>query len=273
MFLVTGASGNVGRHVVAGLRERGHTVRGLHRRPAGPDTVRGDLTDPGSLDAAFLGVTGFSLLVLPGVDAAAVLDVARRRGVRRVVLISSGAVVDGVDEQPNPVAAMHAVAERAVRESGLAWTILRPRWFAANSLWWAPALRAGRPVRGAYPDAVSAPIHEADIAEVAVAALAGAGQDGSVHVLTGPEILTQAEQVRVLAAVTGRPAEFERITSEQARADLLRSAPAPVVDTLLAQQAGLTAADIRLSDAVEAVTGHRPRTFRQWAGEHRAAFT
>jgi uncharacterized protein YbjT (DUF2867 family) len=179
------------------------------------------------------------------------------------VLISSGAVVD---DQPNPVAALHAAAEHAVRESGLAWTILRPRWFAANSLWWAPAIRAGRPVRGAYPEAVTAPIHEADIADVAVEALTGTGHDGATYLLTGPEILTQAEQIEVLGA------KFERITPEQARDELLRSVPAAIADTLLAQQAGLTARDIRLSGDVEAVTGHPPRTFRQWAGEHRAAF-
>lgn len=216
-----------------------------------------DLTKPDTLPDAFDGADAVFLIVVPGEPVAEVLDVAKRNGVRRVVLLSSGAVGNGDD----PVARLHADAEQAVLGSGLAWTILRPRWFASNALWWAPT----GVVRSAYPDAVTAPTHEQDIADVAALALTTRDLDGGTHLLTGPQILSQAEQV---ATIGGR---IERITPEQARTEMLRYLPAEIADTMLAQQASLTAADIELS-TVERITGRAARTFADWAEENRSAF-
>lgn len=232
----------------------GHDVRAVSRTSA-------DLTKPDTLPDVFDGADAVFLIVLPGEPVADVLDVAKRGGVRRVVLLSSGAVGNGDD----PVARLHADAERAVLGSGLAWTILRPRWFASNALWWAPAIRARGLVRSAYPDAVTAPTHEQDIADVAALALTTRELEGGTHVLTGPQVLSQAEQV---ALVGGR---VERITPDQARAEMLRYLPVEVADTMLAQQASLTAADIDLS-TVERITGRAARTFADWAEENRSAF-
>ena len=127
MFLVTGATGNVGRNVVEHLLTRGEKERALVRDPqrtvlpADVDVVQGDLSQPDTLDAALGGVSGVFLFAVPGCGPAFV-EAAQRAGVDRVVLLSSNGVVDDAAEQANPIAAYHADIERALRASTLAWT-------------------------------------------------------------------------------------------------------------------------------------------------------
>ncbi|MFJ2443568.1 MULTISPECIES: SDR family oxidoreductase [unclassified Streptomyces] len=278
-ILVTGARGAVGRAALEALVERGARVRALTRRPgrAGlPDGVAsvtvGDLARPGSLAPALRGVSALLLMVVADEDVSAVTAEARRQGVRRVVLISSGGVHDGVAEQPDPLAARHARAEDAVRKSGLEAVVLRPRWLARNALWWSGALRSGRPVRLAYPEAVTAPVDERDVGEVAAVELLADRPGADLRILTGPRILTQAEQLAIIGEVTGEAARWERIAAEQWRRELQDYVPVEVLDVLLEQQARLTADRIGISGETERVLGRAASPFREWARRHRAAF-
>lgn len=278
-ILVTGARGAVGRAALEALVRRGARVRALTRRPgpAGlPDGVTsvtaGDLTRPESLAPALRGVSALLLVVVAGEDVRAVTAEARRQGVRRVVLISSGGIHDGVAEQPDPLAARHARAEDAVRESGLESVVLRPRWLDRNALWWSAALRSGRPVRLAYPEAVTAPVDERDVAEVAAAELLADRPGSDLRILTGPQILTQAQQLAIIGEVTGAPARWERIAPQDWRRELQDYVPVEVLDVLLEQQATLTADRIGISTETERVLGRPASPFREWVRRHRGAF-
>ena len=143
VILVTGATGNVDRHVVTQLLRTGAVVRALARDPAsaglpsGVDVVRGDLSAPGTLDACLNGVDAVFLL-WPGLTAAlapAVLD-ATRKHARRLVFLSSLGIRDDRERQPDPINALHADSEHVIARSGLEWTFLRPGGFATNTLWW-----------------------------------------------------------------------------------------------------------------------------------------
>ena len=104
------------------------------------------------------------------------------------------------------MAALHADIERLIAAAGLASTIIRPGMFASNALhWWAAAIRDGDVVRWPYGAAETAPIDERDIAAVAARALHEDGHVGGDYVLTGPESLSQAEQVRIIGAVDRAP--------------------------------------------------------------------
>ncbi|MBV8933976.1 MAG: NAD(P)H-binding protein, partial [Kutzneria sp.] len=155
---MTGATGSVGRHVVAGLLAEGHRVRAMTRDPERADipepaeVVPGDLGEPDQLGAALRGVRALYLMAMGGV-ADRLVDVAARGGVRRIVLLSTGDVLDDVERQPDAVAEVHAAFERAVARSGLEWTFLRPNEFAGNSLQWAAQVRSGDTVCAPYPQA------------------------------------------------------------------------------------------------------------------------
>src|SRR5262249_27830614 len=104
--------------------------------------------------------------------------------------------------QPNPMAELYADIERRIETSGLEWTFIRPGMLDSNALfWWAPTIRAGAAVRWPYGGAETAPIDDRDVAAVAARTLSEDGHAGGDYVLTGPEALSQAEQVRIIGHV------------------------------------------------------------------------
>ncbi|WP_158888263.1 NAD(P)H-binding protein [Amycolatopsis anabasis] len=278
-ILVTGATGKVGRQVVAQLLESGAAVRALVRNPetaglpAGVEVVRGDLLDPSTVDAALPGV-GAVFLVWPGLSAEVarpVVDTIARRA-RRIVYLSSMGVREELERQADPINQFHADLERVIERSGLEWTFLRAGGFAGNTLGWAPQVRAGDVVRDPFGAATRSLIHEADIAAVGVRALTGDGHAGAKYVLTGPEAVSTADQVRLIGEAIGRPLRFEALTAEAGRRQLLDQGWDPVlVDAIFAGRAAGAALE-PVTSVVEEITGSPARTFRQWALDHAGDF-
>ena len=278
--LVTGATGRVGRVVVDQLLGAGVPVRALTRRPAAAglpaavEVVAGDLSVPESLDAGLRGV-GAVFLVWTAAPATAPAVVERLAAhTQRVVFLSSPhQTPHPFFQQPNPMAAMHADIERLIAAAGLASTIIRPGMFASNTLhWWAPSIRDGDVVRWPYGAAETAPIDERDIASVVARALYEDGHAGGDYVLTGSESLSQAEQVSIIGEAIGRRIQFEELSPEEFRRETAGSWPRPVVDMLLAAWGATIGRPAFVTSTVSDVVGSAPRTFRQWAVDHRAAF-
>lgn len=275
MFLVTGASGNVGAELVTQLASANHGVRALVRRPKGiaraanVETVVGDLDRPASLAPALEGVRGVFLLGgyrdMPGL-----LAEIRRAGVERVVLLSSRSVVGG--DPSNAIVQMWMTSEEAVRSSAVAWTLVRPSGFASNALRWLPQLRAGDLVRAPFASAPIASIDPHDIAAVAAVALTTEGHESRSYALSGPEAQLPAEQVEILAKVLGRNLRFEAQPDDEARAELARSAPAGFVDAFFRFFVKGEFDDAVVLATVKEVTGRAPRTFEQWARAHLGDF-
>jgi uncharacterized protein YbjT (DUF2867 family) len=278
-ILVTGATGNVGRHVVSLLLHSGAAVRALTRNPdsaglpGGVDVVRGDLSAPDALDSCLHGVDAVFLL-WPGLTtdfASAVLNVISKHA-RRIVFLSSLGVRDDLEQQPDPINAFHADIEHVIEQSGLEWTFLRPGGFATNTLWWAPQIRADGVVRWVYGACARASIHERDIAAVAVRTLINDGYGAMKYLLTGPQALTQVEQVHIIGEVLGRPLHFEEISPEVMRSQMLTRLPPAIVDGALQYWARLVTEPELVSPTVEEITGAPPRSFRDWVIDHTGDF-
>jgi uncharacterized protein YbjT (DUF2867 family) len=167
----------------------------------------------------------------------------------------------------------HARIELLIKESTMAWTFLQPGMFAANARsWWSGQIRAGDIVRGPYELAPTAPIHERDIAAVAVRALCDERCGGSEYVLTGPESLSHIDQVSTIGDVLGRELRFEEIPLEVACRELSAMMPASVANTLLAAWAAAIGHPALFTYTVAEVTGTPPRTFRDWAVDNATQF-
>jgi uncharacterized protein YbjT (DUF2867 family) len=277
-ILVTGATGNVGRQVVAELIAANASFRALTRNPAtanlpqGVEIVRGDFTDASTLDACLDGIeTVFLVWTAPPNSAAAAIQKISQRAKRIVLLTSPHKTEHPFFQQPNPMRVFFEGLEHLIECSGAEWTFLRPGMFATNTAsWWGPQVRAGNTVRWPYADAPTAPIHEKDIAEVAIRALLDSGHDGAEYVLTGPASLSQREQVKIIGEVVGRLLHYEEISPETSRHEL--PAPPSVVNMLLNAWRAAIGQPAYITSTVADITGRPARTYREWVTDHAEEF-
>ncbi|MGZ3147658.1 NAD(P)H-binding protein [Lentzea chajnantorensis] len=271
-ILVTGARGNVGRRVLQRLYAAGHSLRASGRNPAeldvpeGVETVTLDLTDQETFVAALAGVSKVLLYAEPD-GITQFLDEAEKAGVERVVLLSSNTVgLPGADE--DPLAHHHKVVEEAVVASGLTYTILRPGAFMSNAFGWSYALQAGDTIDQVFPEAQVAPVHEDDIADVAVVALTEKKLEDEVVDLTGPESLTFRRELEIVGEVLGRELVVNGLTREEGEAQMSAFVPPPVLTSLLNQWEAAVGVPAETGATAERITGKPARTFRQWVEEH-----
>jgi uncharacterized protein YbjT (DUF2867 family) len=279
--LVSGATGRIGRAVVDLLLDAGVPVRALTRRsataatlPASVEVITGDFTVPESLDPALRGIsTVFLTWTAPPATVPAVVERLATHARRVVFLSSPHQTPHPFFQQPNPMAELHADIERLIAAAGLESTIIRPGMFASNVVsWWAPAIRADGSVRWPYGAAETAPIDDRDLAAVAARTLYEDGHAGGDYVLTGPESLSQAEQVNIIGDVLGRRITFEELSPDEFRRETEGSWPRPVVDMLLAAWGATMGRPAFVTSAVFDILGSPPRSFRQWAADHATAF-
>jgi uncharacterized protein YbjT (DUF2867 family) len=275
MFLITGATGNVGGELMQALRSSSQPVRALTRAnppvdvPAGVQVCQGDLNRPDSLTDALAGVSG--VFLLPGyADMPGLLEVIHHAGVERVVLLSGSSAPSG--DMTNAITAYMVTSEQAVRASGLQATILRPSGFMSNALQWAPQVAAGDMIRAPFASVGVAMIDPLDIATVAALALTRAGHEGQTYRITGPQSLLPSDRVEILAEVLGRTLTFEAQPDDEARQAMTATMPPEYVDAFFDFYADGSLDDSVVLPTYQQLTGQPPRTFKQWAEAHAAAF-
>ena len=265
-ILVTGGRGTIARAVTTGLTAAGQAVRVASREPsaAGAAAVTYDPDDPGP---ALQGISQVFLYADPSA-APAFVAAAEAAGVKQVVLLSSLAS-HAAGEDP------HAATERVIASGSYATTHLQPGAFMSNAIWWSHQARTTGQIRLPYLDAEEAPIHEQDIADVAIRVLLdgpGNGHDARAYPLTGPESMTRRQQIALITEVTGGQVEAVDLTPEQARAEMRMRNPAQL-DALLAYWASRVGVPQPIEPAVELLTGHSGRTWTTWLSDHPGLFS
>lgn len=272
-ILVTGATGTVGQHVTELLVQRGASVRALTRNPEraraklpeGVEIATGDLMKPETLEDVLQGVKALFLIISsdePNADLNTdpqVLALAEAAGVKRVV------VLVGYEEGP---------VEEALRASCMQWTLVKPVEFMANVLAdWRETIRTEGVVREFYGDALSARVHEGDIAAIAVEALLGDSHHGRSYPLTGPEALTRREAVRAIATAIGKDIVFVELTEEEARQKWRdQGYDEESVEFFVQMAKNPPENGYTVLPTVEQVLGRPARTFAEWAIEHKREF-
>jgi uncharacterized protein YbjT (DUF2867 family) len=277
-ILVIGASGHVGAEVVSGLLAKGTEVRAMTRNPASAglpleaEVVYGDLALPETLDTCLDGIdTVFMVWCAPADAAAPALERIAKRARRIVYLSAPLKTPHPFFQQPNPSRALAERIEGLIESSGLGWTFLRPGIFALNSVgWWSAQIRAGDVARWPYTEVHTAPIHQRDIAEVAVETLCNDEHAGREYVLTGPQSLNQAEQIAIIGDVIGRSLRVEEISRDEAEREL--PMPPFVLKMLLDAWSAASGQPAFITSAFAEILKRPPRTFRDWAMENAAEF-
>ena len=282
-ILVTGATGNIGTHVVAELRRRGRDVRAFTRNPEqalaklgpGVHIAAGDFADPATVRAA---VQDMDLLVLSSSNhpaqaehEATVIAEAKGAGVQHIVKLSTVAAEVGAK---CAFFDAHGRAEQELRKSGLPHVILQSSFYMTNIFAVAETVKAVQKIFAPLAGARIGMIDPRDVAAVAATALVTDRFDGQTLELTGPEAITYERVADVLSRLMHSPVEFSAVPDEVARQNMLASG----VPEWFAEQIVVLFGRLRdgvanaVTDTVQAVTGRPPRDFAQFAADFADVF-
>ncbi|MEW1616486.1 MULTISPECIES: NAD(P)H-binding protein [unclassified Streptomyces] len=269
-ILITGGTGKAGGRAVTQLRTKGLPVR-VGSRSGNP---RFDWTDRNTWDAALEGVRKVFLVPRDGeLLTRPFVQRAKELGVERVVLLSGrGADVPGYASKDGIVGRTHIDGEDAVRGSGLAWTVVRPAWFAQNFSEgpFRDAVLAGE-LRLPAGDGAASFVDAEDIA--AVAALVEDKHVGETYELSGPSAVTIGEAAAIIAGATGRPVRYTAVTPEDFVAELVAEGWPEADAEDYADAVGPIRRDMdsHLSDGLERALGRPARPFTQFVSDAAAA--
>lgn len=282
MFLVTGASGTVGREVVRQLAAEDLPVRALVRALdragdlAGPrvELAAGDLEKPQTLDRALAGVDRVFLLspAAPGLPEREghAIDAARRAGVRFIVKIS----VSGGPDSATQIGRWHWNAEKQLESSGIASTILRSNLFMQDCFGWFLRIAAEDAFHMPMGDARVSLVDARDVAALAAAALKSSGLPERLYDITGPEAISFDTIAAEISAAVGRPIEYVDVTPRQWKKEMLASGmPAWLADDFSVLYGAFREGyGAQVTTAVRDVLGRSAHTFREFARDHAERF-
>lgn len=259
-ILVINSTGKIGSRVAANLAARNIAYRGVSRRTE----IAFDWQDESTWAKALAGGSAAFISFVPDLAAPGALHVmqrfvaaARDAGLSKLVLLTGRGEVGAV------------AAENVVRESGLAWTIVRAAWFNQNfseghlyesvleGHLYMPAADRREPL-----------VDAADIADVATAALLDDKHNGQIYEVTGPELLDFNEITARLSAAIGRPYHYIPVTLEEFHAGLLQTLGQEWADLLrtIADET-LDGRNAWVGDGVFRALGRQPRSFAEYCAQ------
>lgn len=283
-LLITGATGTIGTGLVKLLSEQGIAFRVMVRSvkdaetlnaQPGVEAIVGDFDDSASIERALNGVERAFLLTPSSERAEAqqlsFVAAAQRAGVKHIVKLSQLAA-----EENSPVRFLryHAVVERAIRDSGLTYTFLRPNLFMQGLLGFRSTIIEQGKFFASIGDARISAIDIRDIAAVAATALTTDGHENKTYTLTGPAALTHTDMADSLGAALHKTVTFVDVPPAALR-EALRAAGFPVwqADGLLEDYAHYSRNEaLVLSPDVALVTGKEPRSFTDFVVDYASAF-
>ena len=282
MILVTGASGTVGRTVLAEVARSKQKYRAMYRSqkeaakaPAGTETVIADFSDKTSLSAALCGVESVYLVCAPVPDLVQLegnaIEASQTAGVKRIVLNSALGAGDYRKSFPS----WHRKVEDKLKATKMVHCILRPNSFMQNVLtYYAPSIRAQGAFYGAMGNARTSYLDVRDIAAVTAKVLQGGEHDGNTYELNGPQALTYPEVAKKISRHAGIAAQYVDIPVDaQRKAMLDQGMPEWQVAALLELQEYYTSGKGGTVDGVlEGLLGRPPITMDQFLAEFAGEF-
>jgi uncharacterized protein YbjT (DUF2867 family) len=282
MILITGASGSVGKAVLAEVARSGQKHRAMYRSnteaakaPAGTEAVVADFADKATLAAALRGVESVYLVCSPIPELVQLesnaIEASEAAGVRRIVLNSALGAADYSKSFPS----WHRKVEDKLKATKMAHCILRPNSFMQNVLtYYAPSIRAQGAFYGAMRDSRTSFLDVRDIAVLAAKALHGGVHDGKTYELNGPEALTYPELAEKIRKQTGVAAQYVDIpVASQHKSMLEQGMPEWQATALIELQEYYTSGkDGKVDGLLEGLLGQPPITMDQFLKEFAREF-
>ena len=283
MILLTGATGKTGSTAARVIAEKGAAARALVRdeakaaplKDAGIELVVGDAGDAVVLRQAMTGVDR-ALLIMPNNEQqeaieTRLVDAAAEAGVRHIVKLSS---MEASPDSKSPIARLHYTVEQHIRQSGLAWTMVRPNFFMQNLFGNAATIKSIQKFFLPLGDGKTAMSDARDVGAVIGEVMTGDGHEGQSYELTGPELLTFADVADRFSEVLGKKIEYVNQPMEEYRKVLVQFLPDEwhlnAVCALFAEiaEGGLD----YTTDTVRELLGREPNSLKQFIQDHLVIF-
>lgn len=257
-IVVTGATGHLGRHVVAQLLEKvpaeritavvRDAAKGADLAARGVRLAVADYNAPETLGGLF--AAGDKVLLISGSEVdkdrvaqhTAVIDAAKAAGVALLAYTSAPGTLTAA------LADDHRATEQVLRASGLPYTLLRNGWYHENyTEHLAPVLEHGAVVQAAGDGRVSSAAR-ADYAAAAVAVLTGEGHENATYELGGDEAWSFAEYAAELSRQTGREIAYRQVSVADLTGILTGAGlPAPLAGILAGVDASIAEGELVVS--------------------------
>ena len=290
-LLVTGAAGQLGRSVIRYLLDTHKvppaTIIATTRNPEsvadlaarGVVVRAADFNDATSLENAFKGADRVLIISTSDLDLKtgrrlkqheAAVAAAKKAGVSHLLYTSM--------PNPEPVSPVlfagdHYGTEQAIKASGIAYTIFRNGWYQENLFMALPnAIASGQWYTSAGDGRIAHGSRD-DMAAAIAAGLASGSTDSKTYTLTGPRAYTTAEIAALVSEVTGKPLDVIQLPDE-ALTEGVKAAGVPeeFARVIVSFDANTRSGRIAMvTDAVETLSGRKPRTLKQFLEANKAA--
>ncbi len=284
-ILITGATGNIGTELTKQLSAQNVPFRAMVRDTnaatslkdlESAETVTGNFNDEKTILEALRGIERAFLLTNSSEQAeaqqSAFVEAAQRAGVKHIVKLSQWAV-----DPHSPVRFLryHAAVEQKIKDSGLAYTFLRPNLFMQSLLGFRESIARQGKFFGAISDAKISVVDVRDIAAVAAAVLTEDGHVGKTYNLTGAEALSHGEIAEKLSAALTRSIQFVDVSPESMREALISTGfPVWQAEGVIEDYAHYSRGEAaETASGVREAIGRVPRSFDDFARDYAPAFS
>lgn len=268
IFLISGATGTIGRQITNELLKNNSKVRVITRALSksqfsnNVEVFEGDLNKPDSLKEALVGVKGIHLISFgdehytPLSNGKQIVEMLEKYGVKQVTILWNG---EGNESS----------LEQAIKLSDLDWTILQPQEYMANALGWRESIITQGVVKEPFGNRPTAVIHEADIGAVIATILMKGGHTKRIYTLTGPQTLSPKKQVQTIEIALGQKIDFIELDESQTRARWKEWGLQEETMNYLYDWYGNTPTQgYTVTAIVEEILKRQPKSFEEWVAEN-----
>ncbi len=217
MILITGATGKTGSATAKSLGEKGETFRALIRNEEkkegleslGGEVVIGSIENTEVVNQSMQDVKTV-LVLLPNSESQLALekqlvDSAKQAGVERIVKMSS---IEATPDATSPIPKLHLESEEYIKQSGLAWTMIKPNFYMQNLLASAGTIKEQGKIFLPMGEGKTGMIDTTDVGKVLAKVLSEDGHESMNHEITGPEILSFYEVAEIFSQVLGKQVDY-----------------------------------------------------------------
>ena len=284
MLLVTGATGNVGRAVLAELAREPVSIRAFVRDPSrlgvsasNVQVMAGDIQDDAALKRAFDGVEAAFLASAFSPRMAELhlkcVMAAKAAGVGRIVQLSGV----GADKHVCCARVLRWLGqtEKATQEANISVTHLRPTFFMQNLFRFVSSIAEQGVIAGPFRSSKWTFVDARDVGRVAARAMLDPAHAGKAYTVTGSESLTYQEVAEKLSKVLGKSVRYTDITANEARGRLQASGASPVMIEATLELWDACASkliNVAPTSVIRDITGLEPRTLEEFISEHKDVF-